>query len=403
MNSFLTIGERIIYGKFCFFSADFLDLAPKVKRNLCALCGCNIIHSNDTEEHMIPQSIGGRLKVRGFICRKCNSQSGDRWDVELAKQLNALNLLCGVKRERKPAPSQVFNTVSGESLLWKSDGSYTIPKTIVNKEENGSVVNYNVTVSDTKEARKVLKGIVNKHPELNVDDLLSQAVIKQDYLDSPLQVNLQIGGQQAGRSMVKTALSMVYASGVDTSICNVANKYICCENSDACFGYYSQGELVKGKDESIPLHCVAVKGDPSTGLVLGYVELFGTYQVVLLLSDCYMGEKFYNSHAIDPVKGEYVEVEVDLQFDIKDVNNIFAYKMVDYDFFIAKFSAIIERAQDESFERERRRVIDLALKDALKECGIKEGDIIEPRHAEKISLLMIEKLMPFLLHFQRRD
>ena len=58
----------------------------------CALCDIIITNENDTKEHIVPNAIGGRKKIKGFICRACNSTSGDSWDKELAKQLNPLSL-----------------------------------------------------------------------------------------------------------------------------------------------------------------------------------------------------------------------------------------------------------------------------------------------------------------------
>lgn len=50
----------------------------------CALCNSNITDKNDSNEHLIPNAIGGRKKITGFICSNCNSKSGEFWDAELA-------------------------------------------------------------------------------------------------------------------------------------------------------------------------------------------------------------------------------------------------------------------------------------------------------------------------------
>ncbi|GAL13836.1 hypothetical protein JCM19233_4843 [Vibrio astriarenae] len=74
----------------------------------CALCDVEITEKNDTKEHLIPNAIGGRKKVKGFICENCNNASGDDWESELAKQLNPLSLFFGISRERGEAPPQLF-------------------------------------------------------------------------------------------------------------------------------------------------------------------------------------------------------------------------------------------------------------------------------------------------------
>jgi len=46
----------------------------------CALCDIKITKDNDTKEHIIPNAIGGRKKITGFICKDCNLRSGDEWE-----------------------------------------------------------------------------------------------------------------------------------------------------------------------------------------------------------------------------------------------------------------------------------------------------------------------------------
>ena len=42
---------------------------------------------DDSKEHVLPESItyGSSLRVTGFICKKCNNQTGTEWDAEIAK------------------------------------------------------------------------------------------------------------------------------------------------------------------------------------------------------------------------------------------------------------------------------------------------------------------------------
>src|SRR4051812_23932168 len=92
--------------------------------NRCVRCACVIDEGNDTDEHVIPNSIGGRLKVRGFICLACNSHTGETWDAVLAKQSNFFCHFFGVARERGEPPSQPIETTAGEKLLIQPGGGF---------------------------------------------------------------------------------------------------------------------------------------------------------------------------------------------------------------------------------------------------------------------------------------
>jgi len=54
----------------------------------CLICECALTAAKDSEEHVIPNAIGGRWKMRGILCRSCNNTSGVTWDAALAAQLH---------------------------------------------------------------------------------------------------------------------------------------------------------------------------------------------------------------------------------------------------------------------------------------------------------------------------
>ena len=50
----------------------------------CYLCGVLLDKSNSSVEHIIPNALGGDLKSRQLLCKKCNSDIGHQADSELA-------------------------------------------------------------------------------------------------------------------------------------------------------------------------------------------------------------------------------------------------------------------------------------------------------------------------------
>ncbi|MGY3602734.1 HNH endonuclease [Bradyrhizobium sp. Lot11] len=53
----------------------------------CKGCGVPITPKNDSDAHMIPRALGGRLAPRGIICRDCNGKLNDAADFELIDAL----------------------------------------------------------------------------------------------------------------------------------------------------------------------------------------------------------------------------------------------------------------------------------------------------------------------------
>ncbi|RMM38858.1 hypothetical protein ALP33_200150 [Pseudomonas amygdali pv. lachrymans] len=48
----------------------------------CYLCSEPLTFQNDSGEHIIPNSIGGKREVKGFICGACNGAAGETWDSD---------------------------------------------------------------------------------------------------------------------------------------------------------------------------------------------------------------------------------------------------------------------------------------------------------------------------------
>lgn len=66
----------------------------------CYVCDKEITSENETEEHILLNAIGGKLKSKKLICKGCNSDLGNKIDNSLARQLNPIANLLDIKRDR---------------------------------------------------------------------------------------------------------------------------------------------------------------------------------------------------------------------------------------------------------------------------------------------------------------
>jgi hypothetical protein len=366
----------------------------------CALCDVIITEANDTKEHLIPNAIGGRKKIKGFICGACNNVSGNDWESELAKQLNPLSLFFGISRERGNAPSQFFKTTGGDKLKLNLDGSMDIekPSYIEKPLESGAGVQVQIRARSIPEAKRMLQGVKRKYPQVDLNELLDNAKSESSYCPDMLNFNFSFGGHEAGRSIVKSALALAVDSGIPAKSCIEAIDYLKNDESEACFGYFYETDLIKNRPEGIPLHCVAIKGCNKTKQVLGYVEYFGVQRVVLCLASSYEGEDISNTYAINPITGEELNLLVDLNLSNSDIREAYDYKKIPSGAVEDVFGKVIPTGMNSSFEKEKERVLNKAVMYAFENCGAKEGEMLLPEHVNKLTGLMMEKLEPFLLH-----
>jgi len=365
----------------------------------CVLCDDPITPENDSKEHIIPNAIGGRKKVTGFICKGCNNTTGDQWEAELAKQLNPLSLLLSIKRERKNPHSQVFSTTGDEQYKLNHDGSMELPRPLYQTTAIEKGVNVKIQARTIKEAKQLLNKVKKDYPQINLEQFTDQLETQSTYCSDMLEINGSIEGHDVGRSIVKSVLSLVVDSRVQHDVCEHANTYLRGENK-ACWGYYyCENDLVINRPEGVPLHCVYVSAQPETKQILGYVELFGIYRMVICLSSSYEGREFKNTYAINPISGKQLNLNFkDLKLSVDEIDLSFNYKTYDQEVLKGAINSIMMTVQKNSFENEKEKVIRKAVKYALENCGAKEGETLTEEHTKILSGLFWEKFEPFILH-----
>jgi hypothetical protein len=370
--------------------------------NPCVRCGCPINDGNDSDEHVIPNSIGGRLKVRGFICRACNNRTGETWDAVFAKQTNFFCHLFGVVRERGEPPPQPIVTTAGEQLLMQPDGGFKMRNAVFQETPTEGGKQIQIKARSIREATAILEGVARKYPKVDVAAELARAKEEHTYPEGVMRHDIFVGGPSGGRSIVKTAAAFAFHCGVSIEQCDLALAYLRDENAEEIFGDYFERDLVDGRTAGVPIHCVAVTGEPESGMLLGYVEYFGVHRVVVCLSQSYTGPALARSLGLDPTTGKTIPLAVDLRFSVADVQAIYNYERVPDGSRERAYEAVVPTAMKRNFDRAVAHESARATQYALENCGAKPGDNITPELAKKIADLATERMMPFIQRHARR-
>ena len=370
----------------------------------CALCDTPITSDNDSKEHIIPNAIGGRRKVGGFICRSCNSRTGDTWDKELAEQLNPLGLLLRITRERGASPSQTFETIGGQRIRLNADGRMELPAPVFQKTQQGDSVEVRIQARSIEEAKDMLQGLKRKHPKLDIEQALQKITDQAVPLEDPLKMSFQFGGNNIGRAVVKSALAMAHSSGARAQDCKTALEYLKDSAAPACFGFYYDKDLILNRAENAVFHCIGVSGSKNTGLLLAYVEYYCAQRIIVCLSNDYAGPDVHSIYAIDPLASKELELQFEIPLNREDLDAVYNYEKIPPGAMEAALRAPLSTAIERDFEAEKNRAIAEAVDYGFKNCGAAEGDDLTPEHLQKLTGLMMEKLQPFLMrHIRRKD
>lgn len=362
----------------------------------CIVCQSPITPKIDSREHVFPNAVGGRLKVREFVCRFCNSGAGETWDTALAKQMQPLCHLFAVVRDRGELPPLPIVTTAGEKLTMLPKGGFTLSKPELTRARIAEGTAIRIQARDMAEARRMLAGLKKKHPNLDVEAELSKVEGSIAYPKGAVHHALQFGGDEAGRSMVKTAAAFARHLGVPTTACDIAAVYLRNKEATPPFGYYHASDLVKNRPAGVPFHCVAVNGDPATGLLLGYVEYFGAVRIVVCLSETYSGSAVGGCHAFNPTTGLPLSAEVSLPLDREEIAAIYAYERTTPEAMGGALGAVIGPAIKRNHEAGLKHAQEDAARYAFANCGAKPGDKLTPEQAARLPGLMMKRLMPYL-------
>ena len=370
-------------------------------------CGNLLTEENSTKEHVIPNAIGGRKTVTGFICNSCNNNTGSLWDAELARQLNPLSLLLGIRRYRKSVPSQVFPTSGDGEVQLHSDGRMTIAKPSHEVTTVGSAKQLKISARSMRELRSSIEGLRSKYPSLkdrSIDDLMATAQASSYYSSDMTQITLEFGGEKTGRSLVKSAVALVYGSGIDPKACDLALDYLSNESAKPCFGYHYDGDrdLVVNRPLEKPFHCVYVQGHSDTGAILGYVEFYSLHRMLLCLSESYAGNDFSTVYAIDPIRGEELDIDIDLDLSMSDIRSAFDYERFDDDVRQAAAKSLFEYIVKADLNRALDKAVEGAVKYAFDNCDAKHGEYLTDDQLQHLIKDIMDKMTPFIKHNAER-
>ncbi|WP_218048680.1 HNH endonuclease, partial [Curvivirga aplysinae] len=364
----------------------------------CCLCGVLITPENDTKEHVIPNAIGGRLKVKGFICNRCNSLAGETWDRALLKQVESLCLLLDIKRERGQVQPMVTIGSDGQKYILHPGGRISTNEPTVEVTPSQKKLDINVTARTEGEGKKILKGIVKKYPWLDLDTLLNEAKSISSYSPSNLGLQVQFGDPNGIKSSIKTALAYAKILGADIAECNLALEVINGRNDRKIFGYDYKTDYVADRPKDTVFHCINVVSNPSEKILYAYLEYFSCYRLFILLSENYQGMEINDTYAIDPTIGEELHLKVNCELSAHDLE-IILQSIIDPEDVKRPIAEVYAIAYKGLWEREMIRAVSHAVYFAAEKLEIGDDEDIPEEKWQQFVKLLMQDIQPFTMKF----
>ena len=308
----------------------------------CYLCDEPLTEDTRSKEHIMLNSIGGRLKSKELLCKACNSKFGHDADSELARQLVFLSSYLQVKRDSGEIPIiKGAKTKDGKeyNILKGSKPALSKP-TFDKKVENGET-KYSITARNEKELISILKGLRRKHPELDLELAKQKIQFRDEYLDEHLSHSVTIGGDLAFKSIVKTAVNYYIHSQKETEQVKHLFPYLKGEVDLKIGKHFYPTKPIYMKESNEVAHLIHLYGNKHSKQLYCFVELFSTYSFLVHLSDKYDGKNISTTYCYDIVQNKELNKQVTLKLKAEEISEIYKMTKDDFETITKKLSRIM--------------------------------------------------------------
>jgi hypothetical protein len=339
----------------------------------CYLCPRYLEGENISEEHIILNSIAGKLTSEEIICRTCNSEYGDSCDKELSKQLAPLASLLMIKgRKKKIQDIKTTRVGTNEEITLKGGHKPLFSKLdfkVKKIDEKQSMIS--IRARDEDEMLQKLKELKAKYKDFDVEEA-KQSIKHYSDTVGALSIEMTIGGKESLKSIVKTALHYYLHTRKDTVAVSHLFEYMKGnEELDICKHFYPNKSIYK-KEPNEMVHILHLVGDKHSKQLYCYVEFFSTYSFIVKLSTNYQGQNFTETYCQDVLKNKFLTKDVKLKMKEIGMTNLFSYTKDEFENIRERFTRtrkIIDRVQN-------NHALDMYILNAIKNNFGEEGEII---------------------------
>lgn len=248
---------------------------------LCRGCGVALTSASDSEAHIIPSALGGRLKSKGIICQTCNGLLDRIADNALVKAFGDWPTLMDIPRDRGSNPSKLVTTRDGIRVRLEPDGTLTRVDVTYETQATDDGSKIEIGAGDMKTIRQLLQRVKKQYPEFDAKaaEQFARTVGLND--DDELKMGLGFGRAQVFGGVV-TAIWLFLMMKTGRAFMDLPKlQQVIGEMHDhgGMFRYLPDGlPGLNGPD--IPLgHKIVVRSVPATGELIGYVEILGIMRI----------------------------------------------------------------------------------------------------------------------------
>lgn len=314
----------------------------------CYSCLVILDKSNRSEEHIIPNAIGGRQKSNQLLCRACNNDFGSKFEGTFIKELSFFSGCLPIKRER--GNNKKFRTVdkiTNLPIVIDSKGVIALAHPIVEEKpvDPSKEGQFRIKVPDEKSGKKFAEDIINNYKEKYPFAKIGKPEFerKESQEDSYIEYFSEFGSLSFFKTVQKCLLNLFISKG--GNYFDVENEAHALFNEDDKFPM-NWLLTCNMPNESNLNHVLVVIGNPEEKLLYGYAEFFGGLSVISVLNENYKGPECFFSYCINPLCGEEKSVNVQVSLSREHILDIIKKREINFEQFSQQLMVIESKIRD---------------------------------------------------------
>ena len=314
----------------------------------CYLCDTELNEQNLSDEHIIPNALGGKWTEK-ILCKECNNKVGSDYDFVLAQQLEWFS--CKINHSRsygKIKPVKVI--IDGMYAQALPGGDYEGLK--CNKISDNHYQIQAVGKKSVLKARRKLEEIMRKSAKkYNWDEAQFKERLDAGYTNieksfrkqnNPIiQFSSQFGGKEALLSTIRIAVNFAIAKGIPTKYLEQSIKTLKENQEDyTLFSnlFYPNDIFPKG---SI-YHTLILVGDNQSGRLYCLISLYGVFRVFVLMSSNYSEKNILYTYCYDIWNEKEVRYKPNRVLNSQEINYALSSNENDWEQNMKKMKEAVE-------------------------------------------------------------
>jgi hypothetical protein len=248
---------------------------------LCRGCGEPLTSETDSDAHVIPQALGGRLAPRGIICRTCNGILNDAADLALVEAFGAWPTLFDIPRQDGKNPPKKIETRKGYQVRLEASGKMTRTDVVYDVTNLPKGQKVEIGAGNMTTARQLLARAAKQFPGFDIAEAEKRLKVMGLPMDDEIKLRLDYSPEAVFGGVVAAIwLYLIHTTG--RAFLDLNGLLTCIkkmQTNGGTFRYLIDGlPGLKGPDIDLG-HKVIVRSVPSTGELIAYVEVMGVVKV----------------------------------------------------------------------------------------------------------------------------